>query len=117
MARARESPPPNRISTPQGTRRAVGQSSVNSPFRQSTGSRNRITPAAIAMVESLTAGAKVLMPGMVNAPRAFSDRSSQANAVKTKITPTFRSPRLRRPKLSFSAARIAAASPASRPGG
>src|SRR5690606_31983250 len=96
---------------------AVGESNANSNRRQSTGTRNNATAAAIAVVESLTHGAIDPMPGTDKAPRCLGSRITHASAVTTNTVATTNSARVIGPSLARSVASTCCASPRSLPGG
>ena len=87
------SPPPRSTRTPNGRSRKSRPERTNSPRRQSTGMRNKATPAAMAMPASDKLGIHGLSNGWPN----------QAAAARVNTTATEISPRVHRPNFAASA--------------
>ena len=98
-------------------RLAVRQSRANSPFRQFTGSKKSTAAAVMAIVESRMFGEMVWSPGIVTLPKVFSERITQAKAVRQNTTAVSFSPRLIEPSPLRSPSMMFAASPERLPGG
>ncbi len=94
VAAASARPPPNRISTPQGSFCAVAQSIARTPFARSTGIRNSAMAARIAMPASESpASGRDAADGPVDEQRGVIHSSTvTANTASVTRSPALRGP-------------------------